>query len=97
VSQYSISLPACRDLQDITDYFATVNVEAGEEWLRSFNQKCQQLAQFPNIGRRYDDLQTGLRGLALNGYIIFYRTTDEDIEIARVISGKRDLRSLFQV
>jgi toxin ParE1/3/4 len=68
VSQYAISLPACRDLQDITDYFATVNVEAGEALLRSFNQKCQQIAQFPNLGRSYDDLQPGLRGLALNGY-----------------------------
>ena len=70
MSQYSISLPACRDLQDISDYFSTVNVEAGEKLLRSFNQKCQQLAQFPNIGRTYDDLQSGLRGLSLSGYVI---------------------------
>lgn len=96
MSQYSISLPACRDLQNISDYFSTGDVEAGEKLLRSFNQKCQQLAQFPNIGRTYDDLQSGLRGLSLSGYIIFYRASDEGIEIVRVVNGRRDLRSLFQ-
>jgi plasmid stabilization system protein ParE len=54
VSEYIISQPAIRDLESISSYFADINVEAGEKFLRGFNKRCQQLANFPNIGRSYD-------------------------------------------
>lgn len=93
--RYIISLPASRDLQAIATYFAVENVEAGERLLRAFNQKCQQLVVFPNIGRQYENLRPGLRGLSLDGYIIFYQIVNDGIEIVRVVSGRRDLKSLF--
>ena len=63
--------------------------------MQGFNQRCRQLASFPNIGRSYDDLQLGLRGLPLAGYIILYRVIDDGIEIVRVVNGRQDLRSLL--
>ncbi|MEH1883972.1 MULTISPECIES: type II toxin-antitoxin system RelE/ParE family toxin [unclassified Nostoc] len=72
MNRYIMSLPASGDLQAIADYFAVENVEAGEQLLYVFNQKCQQLVSFPNMGRQYDDLRPGLRGLPLDGDIIFY-------------------------
>jgi toxin ParE1/3/4 len=39
--QYSISLEASRDLDDILDYFLTRDIEAGERFLQEFNKKCQ--------------------------------------------------------
>jgi toxin ParE1/3/4 len=95
VSEYIISQPAIRDLESISSYFADVNIEAGEKFLQGFNKRCQQLASFPNIGRSYDNLQVGLRGLPLEGYIILYRATEERVEIVRVANGRQDLRSLF--
>lgn len=47
------------------------------------------------MGRGYDDVQVGLRGLPLEGYIILYRLLDDGIEIVRVANGRQDLRSLF--
>jgi toxin ParE1/3/4 len=95
MGQYIISRPAIRDLEAISSYFAAEQVEAGEKFLQGFNKRCQQLAQFPNSGRSYDDLQVGLRGLPLDGYIILYRVIERGIEIVRVTHGRRDLRSLF--
>jgi toxin ParE1/3/4 len=95
VSRYTISQPAIRDLESISAYFADVNVEAGEKFLQGFNKRCQQLISFPSIGRSYEDLQTGLRGLPLDGYIILYRTMNDEIEIVRVVNGRQDLGSLF--
>jgi len=95
VSRYSISQPAIRDLESISAYFAGVNVEAGEKFLQGFNKRCQQLVSFPSIGRSYDDLETGLRGLPLDRYIILYRTMNDAIEIVRIINGRQDLGSLF--
>jgi toxin ParE1/3/4 len=47
------------------------------------------------VNSSYDDLQLGLRGLPLEGYIILYRLTDNGIEIVRVANGRQDLQSLF--
>ena len=95
MSEYIISQPAIRDLESISSYFTDVNVEAGEKFLEGFSKRCQQLVSFPNIGRSYDDLQVGLRGLPLDGYVILYRATEERIEIVRFANGRQDLRSLF--
>jgi toxin ParE1/3/4 len=96
MSQYIISLPASRDLQAINDRFASVNVEAGELFLLAFNRKCQQLVNFPYIGKVYEELSHDLRGIPLDGYIIFYKIIDDGIKIVRIISGKRDLPSFFK-
>ena len=47
------------------------------------------------MGRSYSDVKDYLRGVSLNGYIIFYRVTDIRIEILPVVSGYRDYQSLF--
>jgi toxin ParE1/3/4 len=63
--------------------------------LQRFSKRCKKLASFPKIGRSYDDVQVGLRGLPLEGYIILYRMIDDGIEIVRVVNGRQDLRLLF--
>ncbi len=93
--RYVISLPASRDLQAIADYFAQVNIAAGERFLDEFDRRCQQIVSFPNSGRSYGELRANLRGLPLDGYIILYQVMTDRVEIVRVVHGKRDLRSLF--
>lgn len=83
-------------MDDISSYFAEQNVEAGERLLRSFNDKCVNLRQFPNMGKSYGDLRPGLRGIPMNGYIIFYRATEEELRILRVISGKQEFTKEFE-
>lgn len=97
MSRYIISDEAIRDLDDISDYFLQINLEAGEQFLRAFNAKCQQLASFPKIGRSYGHIRSDLRGLALRGFVILYRVNEieDQLEILRVISGRRDLEALF--
>ena len=79
-----ISPSASRDLNAISDYFLERNIEAGERLLREFDQKCQNLMRFPNMGKQYSSILEGLRGVPLNGYIIFYRTLADELEILRV-------------
>lgn len=90
-----ITVTACQDLDVISGYFLEKSLSAGDRFVKSFNQKCRQLAQFPYIGKSYDDIKPGLRGLSLMGHIIFYRVTEDTIEILRVVSGYRNLGNVM--
>jgi toxin ParE1/3/4 len=96
MSQFLITLEASRDLNEIVDYFQERNLDAGDRFVAAFNQKCQYLTQFPNLGKHYPHLQPSLRGISLNQYIIFYQTVPDGIIILRVVNGSRDLLSLFE-
>lgn len=96
MTSYIISPLASRDLDDIFDYFAEFSVDAGERFVDDFNKKCRNLVAFPSIGRAYTEIDSSLRGIPLSGYIIFYRVNENLIEIVRVVSGYRDLDSLFR-
>jgi toxin ParE1/3/4 len=93
--EYSIAKEASQDLDEILDYFLVRNINAGSRFIREFNKKCQNIAQFPNIGRSYAKFDPSLRGIPLDGYIIFYRVFEDSVVIVRVVSGYRDLNSIF--
>ena len=95
MSNFIISPSASRDLNQIAEYFLPRNIKKREKLFKEFNKKCQYLTSFPNIGRSYDHLKTGLRGLPLERYIILYEVIDNSVTILRVVSGYRDLESLF--
>jgi len=95
MSNYIIAPKATQDLKEIIDYFSTKNIEAGERLLDEFERKCRYLVKFSQIGHSYKHIRSYLRGLPLDGYIIFYRVTKDEIEIMRVIRGNRDLEVLF--
>ena len=90
------TIPASRDLEKILDYIAgNSSVNTAEKFLNKINQKCSTLANFPNMGRRRDELFPLLRSFPIDDYLIFYRPIEEGIEILRVVSGYRDLEKLF--
>lgn len=95
MTQYIVSLKASQDLDEIIDYFLSRNIEAGEQFVKKFNKKCQNLTKFPIMGRSYTEVDPSLRGVTLDGYIIFYRLLEDGIVIVRVVSGYRNLKSLF--
>ncbi|MGB3651535.1 MAG: type II toxin-antitoxin system RelE/ParE family toxin [Rivularia sp. (in: cyanobacteria)] len=93
--QYVLAQEATQDLDEILDYFLSRNIDAGERFIQEFNKKCKYLTQFPNIGRSYANLDPTLRGIPVDGYILFYRVFEDTIVIVRVISGYRDLKTVF--
>ncbi|MBD2503253.1 type II toxin-antitoxin system RelE/ParE family toxin [Anabaena azotica] len=95
MKQYIISPEASLDLSEIIDYFTARNIEAGERFIDEFERKCKYLTNFPNMGRSYSNIQSDLRGIPLDSYIILYRTINSRIEVVRVVSGYRNLESLF--
>jgi toxin ParE1/3/4 len=83
------------DLMEIAFHIAEQNPEAADRWLDLIEEKCQTLSRMPEMGRKRFDLATGLRSLAVNNYVIFYRPVANGIHVIRVLHGARDIPSLF--
>ena len=90
-----ITIAASQDLDKISDHFLAQSIDAGDRFVTVFNQKCTHLARYPYIGKSYAHIRTGLRGLLLMNYIIFYRVIGDDVEILRVVNGYRNLQDVF--
>ncbi len=57
--------------------------------------KALKLLLESNMGRSYENIRVDLRGIPLDGYVILDRVINGGIEIVRVVSGYRNLESLF--
>ncbi|MEH2061914.1 MAG: type II toxin-antitoxin system RelE/ParE family toxin [Nostoc sp.] len=95
MSLYFLSPQATQDLQEINDYLFAGNPDIADRFLTIITQKFDILAQFASMGRRRDELLPALRSFPVDDYLIFYRPIAEGIEVVRIVSGYRDLETLF--
>ncbi|MDJ1170675.1 type II toxin-antitoxin system RelE/ParE family toxin [Roseofilum sp. BLCC_M154] len=95
MKRYSISQEAIKDLDEISDYLANFSIEAGERFIQKFTDKCRKLVTFPNMGKNYQEIMPNLKGMIVDDYIVFYLIKLEEVEIVRVVSGYRNLESVF--
>lgn len=90
-----LSRLAEQDLLDIWTYIAKDNPAAADRFTDLVIEKCDKLCEFPELGRRRDELAPFLRSFPVGRYIIFYRVGDPGIEVARILSAYRDLGQFF--
>jgi len=95
MNTYSLSDEAVRDLEELCDYLAQNLPQAASRIFDSIRQRCKLLSQFPNMGKSYDRLTPNLRGSGIEDYIIFYYPRQDGINVVRIVSGYRDLETLF--
>ena len=86
-----ISSTASRDLHRTYPYLADRNPKAAEDFIRRINQKFEQLAELPFIGRQRSTLAPGLRSVLVGNHLIFYLVGTNIITIVRVIDGRMDI------
>lgn len=87
---------AQRDLNEISEVIARDKPAAALAFIEKLRGQCQLLANRPEMGFRRDELARTLRVWPVGRWLIFYRQSEEDIEIVRVVHGARDLPRLFQ-
>ncbi|MHC5938791.1 type II toxin-antitoxin system RelE/ParE family toxin [Nostoc sp.] len=91
-----ILAPSARlDLKEISSYITRFNPGAARRLNKKIIQQCKLLADFPNMGQSCDNFGNGLRSLPVADYLIFYRPIDGGVEVARIVSGYRDLETVF--
>jgi toxin ParE1/3/4 len=85
-----------RDLLEIWRYFARVgSVEVADDLLREIHRAVARLARHAFMGRSRDELAPGLRSVLVHPHVVFYRVTDQSVEIARVLHQRRDLAAIL--
>lgn len=91
-----VSLQAERDLEAINDRISAYQSrQSATDFLNKIADKFELLANFPQMGRTRNELIPNLRSFPVEDYLIFYFSMPEGIEIARIVSGYRDLEALF--
>lgn len=96
MANYQFSEAAITDINQICDYVAQNNPRSASHLFDTIRQKCKLVANFPNMGKKYDQIRPNLRGFLVNDYIIFYYAQDDGIYIVRIINGYRNLEQLLQ-
>ena len=90
-----IAEQAIEDLMDIWLYIASDSIRRADRFIDILYEKCISLCATPEIGRERPELLPGIRCLPVKRYLVFYRVTEQAIEVARIVSGYRDIASLF--
>ncbi len=89
-----------RDLIDLATYIARDNMNVSDNFL-AVEEIFKQLAQTPKMGkvRKFDNPNLAdVRQQAIKGfknYLVFYMTKDSDVEILRVLHGRRDIDAIL--
>ncbi len=95
MGNYQFSEDAIRDINQICDYLALNNPRSASNLFDAIRQKCKLLANFPNMGKKYEQVRPNLRGFLVKDYIIFYSPHKEVIFILIIVSGYRNFETLF--
>jgi toxin ParE1/3/4 len=84
------------DYREIWRYIAKDNPDAGDRLLRRIDEQLALYAQHPGMGRARPELGARLRSFVVGNYVVFYRPTDDGIELIRVLHGARRLGPLLR-
>ena len=94
MADFELSNKAVQDLDAIWNYtFINWSEAQADRYYRNLMVKCQDLANNPGLGKKYNEIHPDLYGLKSNRHIIFYRVfTKKPIEITRILHECMDLK-----
>jgi toxin ParE1/3/4 len=95
MSRARFSADAEADLLAIVEFIAQDNPNAARVWLQAIRERCDLLATHPLTGESRPGFGiAGCRSVSVGMYVIFFCSTPNGLEIARVLHGSRDLGNL---
>ncbi|MBD2346990.1 type II toxin-antitoxin system RelE/ParE family toxin [Anabaena subtropica] len=95
MNHYRLSQQAEQDLEDIWTYLAQQNQLAADKQIAQILNRFPMLAQFPDMGKKRDDLMKELKSFPVKPYVVFYTKITDGVEIFRVLHQSRDIEGEF--
>ena len=87
---YRLSSLAERDLDEIWSYVAeNASPATADRLVDDLVDRFDLLAEHSGVGRQRAEFGPGVRSIAVENYIIYYRL-EGDVLIARILHGRRD-------
>lgn len=96
-----ITPAADRDLEEIAAYLGQESVTAADRFMAASETAFVSLLGEPGIGARFPVSDSRLANLRrrrmpqFGNYLVFYRVTEDAVQIVRVLHGARDLESIL--
>jgi len=96
MARFRVSSKAQQDIVDISDFIRRDNPGRALSFARELRARIALAAETPLAYRERLELKPGIRAVRHGQYLIFYRLTDEALEVLRVRHGARDVEGLFE-
>ncbi len=91
MSNYKLSPLAESDLHEIiTSTIKTWGNVQAKVYAESLDSALIKLAQYPDFGRKRDELYPNARSFPIEKHIIFYQVIEAGIEVARILHQRMD-------
>lgn len=95
--RFVLSEAAAGDLRDIHEYIAADDPAAARRVVQDLRAAMHRLAEHPGLGHLREDLaDEALRVWTVHSYLVIYRPDAQPLQVARVLSGYRDIAVLFE-
>ncbi len=94
MANYLLTNKAVEDLSKIYEYtFEFWSENQADKYYEDLIDFCQLLAENPNIGKNYAEIDKEFYGFLANKHIIFYRILNQtEIEVERILEAEMDLK-----
>ena len=89
---------AIADFNDIAQFVAEQSTSRAlaDALIDRLTAQCERLADLPGtLGTDRSELTPGLRSTPHRGYVIFFRYTDDAVEIINILHASRDVIAYF--
>lgn len=95
MSNFFLTHKAVEDLSKIWGYtYDTWSELQADKYYALLITSCKKLSEDLGLGKRYTEIEEGIRGYRVGKHIIFYRKTENDkIEVLRFLHEAMDLKS----
>lgn len=95
MSRFRFTNKAVDDLSDIWNYTVdTWSEKQADIYYEMLIDSCRKISVNPQLGRNYYQIANSIFGYRAGSHILFYRIiTNEEIEIARILHIRMDLKS----
>lgn len=84
------------DLEQIGDYIARDNPVRAISFVQELLDRCHNLAAMPEafpLVPRYEAL--GVRRLVHGRYLVFYRVTEQEVQVLHILNGAQDFEAIL--
>ena len=97
--KFQFTNKAKEDLSDIWNFtFDTWSENQADKYYQEILDKCDEISENPNDGKRYEGVWNSVKGISVNKHIIFYKEiSSELIEIVRILHQRMDLKSRLKI